>query len=91
MSFTAEELECLQDQLCECEKEYDPSGGYSMVTAECLNCQFIEAIETLLTENKELKTALGRIIKHSGYGGWDLQDAYAYAHKVMDRVQVGQK
>ena len=45
MSFTADELECLQHELCECEEEYDPSGAYSMVIAKCLNCQFIDAIE----------------------------------------------
>jgi len=63
MSFTSEELDTLQEQVCECEKEYDPSGAYSIVTAVCLYCQFIDELRNLSVANSELRETLGDLLR----------------------------
>ncbi len=58
MKVPYEQLECLQEQLCVCEQETDPSGAFSMTTVECMYCQFIDDLFTLYAENKVLCEAV---------------------------------
>ena len=69
MKFTADELETLQEQVCECEKEYDPSGAYSMVTAECLYCQLTNEIYRLMELTEADGKEIGSYINRTGLRG----------------------
>ena len=33
----------------------------------------------------DLTNALERIVHNAGYGGWDLQSAYGYAEKILEK------
>ena len=53
------------------------------------NCAVAE-VDRLIAENRQLHDALDRIIHNAGYGGWDLQSAYAYGRKVLESVSTQQ-
>jgi len=62
VSFTADELDCLRHELCECE-EHNSSGAYSLVTNKCLNCQFIDEIEQLTDALEQTQTKIRKLVE----------------------------